>query len=332
MTTEPTIVDRGYRRYVALRHTTAIAGLPALVDAGFPRLFAHLAARGVAPAGPPFIRYRTMSAEGMDVDLGLPYPPDVDDDAGWSDGDVSVERLPAGRYAHVVHTGPYDGLVDTHAGLEAWAERTGQVLDSDLGARVEHYLTDPRAEADAATWITEVEEPLAFGPAPVETTSLGLRYALAARDWADAHRQLTDAVAIRTTTWLSTVNADGRPHAAAIGALFVEGAWWFTSSPGTRKSRDLAANARCSVSTATAGMDIAVEGRAERITDRATLDRMAAVYASQGWPATATDEGFTADYSAPSAGPPPWYLYRLEPEVAFAVATAEPHGATRWRF
>lgn len=331
MITEPKILERGYRRYVALRDTTDAAGIPALVDAGFPRLFAHLAARGVEPAGAPFIRYRAMSDGTMDLDLGVPYASDVDDD-GWSDGEVSVERLPAGRYVHLAHTGPFEGLVAAHAAIDDWAERTGHPLDSDLGARVEHYVTDPSAEADSAKWVTEVEEPLSFGRRPVETTSLGARYDLPARDWADAHRQLADAHAIRTTTWLSTVNADGRPHAVAVGALFVEGAWWFTSGPGTRKSRDLAANPRCSVSTATTAMDITVEGRAERITEPEVLRRMAAVYSSQGWPATPTDEGFTAEYSAPSAGPPPWFVYRVEPEVAFGLGTSEPHGATRWRF
>jgi len=331
MITEPKIVERGYRRYVALRHTTDIPGLPALVDAGFPRLAAHLAARGVEPAGVPFIRYRTMTGGTMDIDLGLPYASDLDDD-GWADDAISVERLPAGRHAQVVHHGPFRGLVTAHAAIDDWAGRTSHVLDSDLGARVEHYLTDPRSEPDSAKWATEVEEPLLFAPEPTETTSLGTLYGLPARNWADAHRQLADTHAIRTTTWLSTVNADGRPHAAAVGALFVEGTWWFTSGPGTRKSRDLNDNPRCSVSTATAGMDIAVEGRAERITDPQTLRRMAAVYSSQGWPATATDDGFTAEYSAPSAGPPPWFLYRLAPEVAFAVGTAEPYGATRWRF
>nr|MBA3644450.1 pyridoxamine 5'-phosphate oxidase family protein [Chloroflexia bacterium] len=37
-------------------------------------------------------------------------------------------------------------------------------------------------------------------------------------------------------------------------------------------------------------------------------------------------------YSAPSAGPPPWHLYRFTLHTAFGVATAEPSGATRWRF
>jgi hypothetical protein len=43
-------------------------------------------------------------------------------------------------------------------------------------------------------------------------------------------------------------------------------------------------------------------------------------------------EAFTAPYSAPSAGPPPWELYRFIFLTAFGVATAEPYGATRWRF
>jgi hypothetical protein len=44
------------------------------------------------------------------------------------------------------------------------------------------------------------------------------------------------------------------------------------------------------------------------------------------------DEAFSAPYSAPSAGPPPWHLYRMKFHTAFGVATAEPFGATRWRF
>ena len=43
-------------------------------------------------------------------------------------------------------------------------------------------------------------------------------------------------------------------------------------------------------------------------------------------------DAFTAPFSAPSAGPPPWYLYRLTLHTAVGVATAEPHGATRWDF
>lgn len=40
----------------------------------------------------------------------------------------------------------------------------------------------------------------------------------------------------------------------------------------------------------------------------------------------------TADFSAPTAGPPPWALYRLRPTTATALRVTEPGGATRWRF
>jgi hypothetical protein len=72
--------------------------------------------------------------------------------------------------------------------------------------------------------------------------------------------------------------------------------------------------------------------RATRVTDEATLRKLAERYAAQVWPATVADGTLTAPYSAPSAGPAPWDLYAVKPATAYGVATAEPYGATRWRF
>ncbi len=36
--------------------------------------------------------------------------------------------------------------------------------------------------------------------------------------------------------------------------------------------------------------------------------------------------------SAPSAGPPPWHVYRFTFHTVVGVATEEPYRATRWRF
>ena len=68
------------------------------------------------------------------------------------------------------------------------------------------------------------------------------------------------------------------------------------------------------------------------VTDPPTLERVARLYREGGWPAEVEGDAFTAPFSAPSAGPPPWHLYRVTFHAAFGVATAEPHGATRWRF
>ncbi|WP_435827754.1 pyridoxamine 5'-phosphate oxidase family protein [Nonomuraea dietziae] len=123
-----------------------------------------------------------------------------------------------------------------------------------------------------------------------------------------------------------------RPHSAGIGALWLDDDLYFTSGPGTRKSRNLAANPACTVSVRLEGLDLVLDGEATRVTDVATLEKVASIYSSQGWPAEVEGDALTAPFSAPSAGPPPWYLYRFTFETAIGVAGAEPHGATRWRF
>ena len=134
------------------------------------------------------------------------------------------------------------------------------------------------------------------------------------------------------TYWLATTNADGRPHVAAVGALWVDGKVYFTSGTRSLKGRNLAANPECVLSVSLTGIDLVVEGTAVRIIDRPTLLRLAKRYAAQGWPASVSAGPLTAEYSAPSAGPPPWNLYVVRPTTAFGVATADPSGATRWQF
>lgn len=77
---------------------------------------------------------------------------------------------------------------------------------------------------------------------------------------------------------------------------------------------------------------MALEGRAARVTDQTMLQRLAEVFADGGWAPIVADGGFTHEFSAPSAGPPPRHVYEFTPEDAYAVATKEPGGATRWTF
>jgi hypothetical protein len=107
---------------------------------------------------------------------------------------------------------------------------------------------------------------------------------------------------------------------------------YFTSGPGTRKSRNLSKNPACTLSLRLEGIDLIFEGEAQRVVDRSTLEQVAAVFRDGGWPAEVDGDAMTARYSAQSAGPPPWNLYRLNIHTAFGVALREPHGASRWRF
>jgi pyridoxine/pyridoxamine 5'-phosphate oxidase len=155
--------------------------------------------------------------------------------------------------------------------------------------------------------------------------------------WSRALDQL-EATAAQTeeashiTYWLATTRPDGRPHVTGVGALWVDGLFYFTSGAGTRKSQNLAENPNCVITVVLEGLDLVVEGTAAKVTAHATVERLAKRYAAQGWPASASDGAITAEYSAPSAGPPPWDLYAVMPVTAFGVATKEPFGAMRWRF
>src|SRR2546425_2592064 len=132
------------------------------------------------------------------------------------------------------------------------------------------------------------------------------------------------------TCWLATVDPDGSPHVAAVGALWVDGQFYFTSGPRTRKSRNLVANAKCSVSVSLDDIDIVIEGTARKVTDMPTLERVASLYTALGWPARAEGGAIAAEFSAPSAGRGPWNLYVVTSRVAGGGATrGAPRAARR---
>jgi hypothetical protein len=176
----------------------------------------------------------------------------------------------------------------------------------------------------------------------MKTTNLADLYALPLIEWAVIEDRLAQGVTQapgtggpdRHTSWLATINRDGSPHVTGVGALWFGGAFWFETGELTRKGRNLARDPRCTLSVATHEFDLVVEGVAEKIIDPTTVVTMAEQWSTQGWPARVDDSGvaLTADYNAPSAGPPPWTIFRLVARQATSVLTVEPGGATRWRF
>src|SRR5438046_2068016 len=71
----------------------------------------------------------------------------------------------------------------------------------------------------------------------------------------------------RHTCWLATINADGSPHVTGLGAMWVDGTFWFETGDGTRKGRNLARDPRCTLSLASEEFDLVVEGTAEIVDD-----------------------------------------------------------------
>ncbi len=167
-------------------------------------------------------------------------------------------------------------------------------------------------------------------------------YHLPLVDWGLVTRRLEEGVTMapgtagpdRHTCWLTTLNPDGAPHVTGVGALWAQGSFWFETGEGTRKGRNLARDPRCALSLTTTPFDLVVEGEAHRVTEPDVVATMAERWAANGWPAKVDVSGvaLTADYSAQSAGPPPWSVYRLRAHRATVLAVEAPGGATRFEF
>jgi PPOX class probable F420-dependent enzyme len=176
----------------------------------------------------------------------------------------------------------------------------------------------------------------------MQTKNLADLYELAPLEWARIEERLEQPLTQapgtggpdRHTCWLATVNPDGSPHVTGVGAEWAAGAFWFETGATTRKGRNVARDPRCTMSLATREFDLVVEGEAQRVDDPATVAEMAARWAAGGWPCRVDESGtaLTADFSAPSAGPPPWHVYRITARRATALWTLDDGGATRWTF
>src|SRR6476661_11146563 len=157
----------------------------------------------------------------------------------------------------------------------------------------------------------------------MDATNLADLYELPLVEWARITERLDRGLSQapdtggpnRHTCWLATIDADGSPHVAGIGAVWAHGAFWFETGKSTRKAKNVARDPRCTLSVATREFDLVVEGGAELVTDPSVVADMAARWAAEGWPCRVDDSGvaLTAEFSAPSAGPPPWHVYRITP-------------------
>ncbi len=174
----------------------------------------------------------------------------------------------------------------------------------------------------------------------METINLGAADGLPPVEWAGIVEKLDagsapapDAHNARTT-WLATINEDGSPHVTAVGAVWLDGTFWFQTGERTRKRRNVERDGRCSIGVSIRDADVVIEGHAARVTDPGDVARVAKAWADGGWPVEPdeTGTGITAPFNAPTQGPPPWHVFRIEPRSATVALGTEPGGLSRFRF
>ena len=127
----------------------------------------------------------------------------------------------------------------------------------------------------------------------MKVVNLDDMYGTPVADWTSVERRLEQGLTQapnaggpqRHSCWLATINDDGSPHITGVGALWVDGVFWFETGDRTRKARNIARDPRCSLSVATQEFDLVVDGEATKVTDAPTVATMASRWAAGGWPA-----------------------------------------------
>jgi PPOX class probable F420-dependent enzyme len=123
--------------------------------------------------------------------------------------------------------------------------------------------------------------------------------------------------------WVATTRPDGRPHVMPVWGVFVDGAFWFSSSRGSRKARNLAANPGCAITTDNAYEPVVIEGTAELVQDLTAIG---------GFVITINDK-YQTDYSIDFFNPADNACFRVRPSWAFALTESDFTGSpTRWMF
>jgi general stress protein 26 len=133
--------------------------------------------------------------------------------------------------------------------------------------------------------------------------------------WSWAEQRLRDS----HRYWVATRGADGAPHLAAVWAVWFDGALYFSTGGESRKARNLAAEARCTIAPADSPDSVVIEGTATRLTDRAAI--------------AAASEAYTAKYGSGLPDPSENPVYAVRPSTAIGIDEAAfTASATRWRF
>ena len=124
MLVTPEIETRTEQPYVALRDRVPMSGIAAFaVRTG--EVFGWLGARGLAPAGPPFLKFNVIDmARELEIENGVPVAAPVN-----GDDLVVAGVLPAGRYATVTHTGHPSELMEVTGALLDWGAEQGLTWD-----------------------------------------------------------------------------------------------------------------------------------------------------------------------------------------------------------
>lgn len=150
------IVELPAQAVLGLRRCGPYTDIPQMLM----EVFGVIMEKGAIPAGPPvFVCHQTSKEEveeakaggGADLEVVFPVANRVK-----PEGSVAYYELPGGRFAKILHRGPYEGMTETYDRLFCWLSERGLAITGPLR---EAYLNDP-SEVAPEEILTEIYAPV----------------------------------------------------------------------------------------------------------------------------------------------------------------------------
>jgi nitroimidazol reductase NimA-like FMN-containing flavoprotein (pyridoxamine 5'-phosphate oxidase superfamily) len=140
-----------------------------------------------------------------------------------------------------------------------------------------------------------------------------------------------DALRTAELYWITTVRQDGRPHVTPLVGVWHGGSFVFCTGFDEQKAHNLSGNAQVAVTTGrntwAQGLDVVVEGSAERVLGRDRLLELADAYRAK----YGSDWDFRSDDEVFEPGNHPAEVFAVRPAKVLSFAKA-PHAQTCYRF
>lgn len=141
------VIEREEQLVLAIRTRTSVQDLPQLIGASYQKIWAYMQESGAVSSGPPFVAYFNEDMSDLVVEIGFPVAREVP-----GKDEIVMSRIPAGKYAAMLYTGPYNKLESAYGTIMAWLKKENLAYGD---CTYELYLNDPDevAESDLETQI-----------------------------------------------------------------------------------------------------------------------------------------------------------------------------------
>jgi effector-binding domain-containing protein len=120
---------------LSIRTRAAVQELPEVFHKAYHDIVQYMEELGEKPIGPAYAAYYNMDMQNLDIEMGFivkrKFP---------AKENISLGKIPEGRYASYVHTGSYSEIEPAYNFLSKWINDNGYEVK---GVSYEYYLNDP---------------------------------------------------------------------------------------------------------------------------------------------------------------------------------------------